>query len=76
MKRLAALLLTFSIILICTSCGNSSKENTLAEIEPQLSQVQSICELAVMDCYYHNVAKFLEEDASGFLWWKRISIFG
>lgn len=71
MKKLAALLLSFSMILIFTSCGDSPKEETLADIEPQLSQVQSICELAVMDCYYHNVAKFLEEDASGFLWWKK-----
>lgn len=24
-----------------------------------------------MKCYYHNVAKFMEEDAQGILWWKK-----
>lgn len=71
MKKPAALLLAFSIMIIFSSCGNSSKEGTPVDIEPQLSQMQSICELAVMECYYHNVAKFLEEDASGILWWKK-----
>lgn len=71
MKKLIALLLAFSTVIICASCGNSPKEETLIDAEPQLSQIKSICELAVMECYYHNVAKFLEEDASGILWWKK-----
>ena len=41
------------------------------EITPQASQMKSICELATMDCYYHNVAKYSKEDASGALWWKK-----
>lgn len=71
MKKPAALLLAFYIMIIFSSCGNPSKEGTPVDMEPQLSQMQSICELAVMECYYHNVAKFLEEDASGILWWKK-----
>lgn len=71
MKKPAALLLAFYIMIIFSSCGNSSKEGTPVDMEPQLSQMQSICKLAVMECYYHNVAKFLEEDASGILWWKK-----
>ena len=39
--------------------------------EPKVSQVKAICELAVMDCYYHNVAKYFEEDASGIWLWKK-----
>lgn len=30
------------------------------KVEPQISNVQNICELASLECYYHNVAK--EED--------------
>lgn len=28
---------------------------------PSQDQVRAICELSVMDCYYHNVAKFNKE---------------
>lgn len=40
-------------------------------MEPKISQMKAICELAVMECYYHNVSKFKEEDAEGILWWKK-----
>ena len=33
--------------------------------------MKAICELATMQCYYHNVAKYNEEDASGALFWKK-----
>ena len=33
--------------------------------------MKAICELAVMKCYYHNVAKYTEEDAEGFFVWKK-----
>lgn len=33
--------------------------------------MKAICELAVMDCYYHNVAKFKDEDAAGILFWQK-----
>ena len=62
----------FLILILClmgTSCGNATQEKPIAE--PQLAQVRSICELAVIECYYHNVAKYSEEDAEGILWWKK-----
>ena len=40
-------------------------------MEPKISQMKAICELAVMDCYYHNVAKFREENAEGVLFWQK-----
>ena len=40
-------------------------------MEPKTSQMKAICELAVMDCYYHNVAKYEMKDAEGFLWWTK-----
>ena len=33
--------------------------------------MKSICELATMKCYYHNVAKYTEENASGMLLWTK-----
>lgn len=65
MKKFIALLLTAFLIISCTACGESSENKKTAE--PKVSQMKSICELAVMDCYYHNVAKYNEKNASG--WW-------
>ncbi|MDE6635399.1 MAG: DUF4230 domain-containing protein [Lachnospiraceae bacterium] len=66
MRRIIILLLAFMIVS-CSSCGITQKPAK----EPQVSEMKSICELATMDCYYHNVAKYKEEDASGFLFWKK-----
>ena len=57
------------IIIMCTACGKPEEEKIA--VEPQLIHVRSICELATLECYYHNVAKFYEEDAEGILWWKK-----
>lgn len=70
MKRITALLLAFSMMILCAACGKT-EETAQISIEPQEAQMKAICELAVMDCYYHNVAKYKEEDAAGFLLWKR-----
>ena len=68
MKRLTAMLLCALTLLACAACGG---EEAAPEIEPQVSRMRSICELAVMECYYHNVAKYREEDAESFLFWSR-----
>ena len=59
MKKFIALLLTAFLIISCTACGESSENKKITE--PKVSQMKSICELAVMDCYYHNVAKYNEK---------------
>ena len=69
MKKVVAVLLAILLSLSVAACGG--KEQELANMEPEVSQIKAICELAVMDCYYHNVAKFEEEDAEGFLFWKK-----
>lgn len=66
MKKAFVLLLTVAILLTGTACGQKTKPT---KMEPEVSQMRSICELAVMECYYHNVAKFKEEDAARILWW-------
>ncbi len=67
MKRIISLLLIMVLALSLTACKKQEEisENTT---EPELAQMKAICELATMDCYFHNVAKFFEEDAQkGFL---------
>ena len=67
MKRfLSMIMATVSLLLLC-SCGTPDQPQQV----PQISQMKNICELATMECYYHNVAKFKEEDAGGFFWNKK-----
>lgn len=67
-KKIVSIVLVAVMCMTCISCGQ--KEQKMVE-EPKVSQVKAICELAVMDCYYHNVAKYFEEDASGIWLWKK-----
>ena len=69
MKKCISFLLALILSLSLASCGTG--EPDVPEMEPEVSQMKAICELAVMDCYYHNVAKFKEEDAEGFLFWQK-----
>lgn len=56
-------------MLVTASCGRPTTASV--DLEPKTSQMKAICELAVMDCYYHNVAKFKQENAEGILWWQK-----
>lgn len=58
------------IFMLCLSCVACEKKEESPK-EPELSQMRAICELATMECYYHNVAKYYEEDAEGFLIFKK-----
>lgn len=67
MKKMFVLFLAFAMTLTCASCGQTTQQETVY-LEPKAAQMKAICELAVMKCYYHNVAKYFEEDAvKGFL---------
>lgn len=57
--------------LLCTSCGQAEATGDAVNASPETSQLKAICELATMDCYYHNVAKYTEEDATGIWLWKK-----
>lgn len=69
MKKFVVLLLSVGLLIICASC--TEDEKVIPDTQPQIDQMQTICDLAVMECYYRNVAKFDEENASGILFWKR-----
>ncbi len=68
-KKLFLLVSLSLIVLVISSCALLGAQPI--EMSPQVSQMRTISELAVMDCYYHNVAKFKEEDAEGFWLWKK-----
>ena len=65
MKKIITLCFMLVVVFFCSACGTTKNQEN---IEPQVSQMKTICELATMDCYYHNVAKYKEEDAEKFLW--------
>lgn len=68
MKRLISLCLAGLCALVATAC---SADAPALNLTPSQSKMRAICELALMECYYHNVAKFKLEDAAGALWWKK-----
>lgn len=70
-QKMFVIFLTFALIISCTSCAKRKESKTEKNIEPDVSQMRTICELATMECYYHNVAKYKEEDSEGILWWKK-----
>lgn len=58
MRKKAEAILCFGLIMIMvtlTACTKKQEEKNLQE--PGISQIRSICELATMECYYHNVVK-------------------
>lgn len=64
MKKKIILLLT-AILTLTLLPGCSKKED--AAKEPDILQIRSICDLATMECYYHNVAKSVKEAEAGLL---------
>lgn len=60
--RVTVIALIFMMSVCClTGCANQ-------KIEADFSGINSVCELATLKCYYHNVAK-AETEASGLLKW-------
>lgn len=61
-KRLAVLCLV--VCMLFSACG---KKEEAPKEDLSLTQMKSICELATLKCYYHNVAKITKE--KDVLWW-------
>lgn len=53
------------IALLMCSCKD---ERDVAN-EPEITQVRSICKLATLECYYHNVAKSVKSAGEGIAHW-------
>lgn len=69
MKKIISFILIVVMSFSLAACSDNAQSNK--EIKPQAAQMKSICELATMQCYYHNVAKYMDDDATGILWWKK-----
>jgi len=64
MKKNTALFFA-AILLITVFSGCASKVTDISIKEPDILQVRNICNLATLDCYYHNVAKSVKTTPSG-----------
>lgn len=62
LNKAAKVLLFLGVISCClTGCSDKKKQ-------AEFSEINMVCELATLKCYYHNVAK-KETDANGLLKW-------
>lgn len=67
MKRKIALLMVVVLIFNTLSgCSDNKKEETIVN-EPDITQIRNICNLATLECYYHNVAKSVKEAGDSFV---------
>lgn len=64
-KKQLYLLLAALALFFCTACN---KEEAVELPVPEESQLKSICQLSVLEGYFHNVVKFSQKDAEKFLW--------
>ena len=53
------------LLLLCILSGCSNKNSKKIIEEPDILQVRNICNLATLDCYYHNVAISKKEAEPG-----------
>ena len=71
MKKIIAVI-SMCVMMMCSlsACGLKQKDTSVEKVI-NITQMKAICELATLECYYHNVAKYNEEDASGIWLWKK-----
>lgn len=56
-KIITLSLIGILLISLLSGCGKSEDKEAAKSTEPDIMQVRSICKLATVECYYHNVAK-------------------
>ncbi len=61
--RKISLILIISLILSILLSGCSEEKKVVEK--PSITQIRSICNLATLECYYHNVAKSTKKAGSG-----------
>ena len=70
MKKKFNLILALILSVTLISCKDNSNIKENEDITLEETKMKSICELATMDCYFNNVAKYKEDENSIFPWAK------
>lgn len=66
-KKASIVLMIIGLSSMFVSCTTNQKST----MELEVSEMKAITELATLECYFHNVAKYTEEDAQVILLWKK-----
>ena len=61
-KKITTFILVM-VLAVCAMCGCSTNQENVKE--PDIMQIKNICNLATLECYYHNVAKSIKEPEAG-----------
>lgn len=61
MNRRTFLFVLPTLLLLLCGCGAKEEEQTEKKPEISISDMRAVCELATMECYYHNTAKLDSE---------------
>lgn len=71
MKKLIQVLSAILLIISVSGCVQKENEN-IQEEKIEVTKMRAIAELATVECYFHNVAKFDQSnDKSWFEFWKK-----
>lgn len=55
-KLIAIITVIMSVAIMLAACAGKQSSEDISSLQPELSQIQEICNLATFECYYHNVA--------------------
>ncbi len=78
MKKYLSFLVLCTLLFTLCGCASSADqtnpeasgtEESDAREQPDISQIRAICELATLECYYHNVSKSTKSKGSGLTHW-------
>ena len=61
MNRKTILFVLLALLLVLCGCGAKEQEQAEEKPEISISDMRAVCELATMECYYHNTAKLDSE---------------
>lgn len=65
-KNIAVISMCVMMMCSLSACGLKQKDTSVEKVI-NITQMKAICELATLECYYHNVAKVSKE--KDVLWW-------
>ncbi len=63
-KKIRVFILVLGLV-VCTMCGCSANQKQAKDDVPDIIQIRNICNLATLECYYHNVAKSTKKPDEG-----------
>lgn len=70
MKKIACICVLVIMCLSLSACAKNEKEVVVKE--PEITQIKSICNLATLECYYHNVARSTKTAGEGITHWGEV----